>query len=98
MKNRNPILVLILSFITFGIYGLIWLVSTKEEMNQRGANVPTAWMLFIPVVNILWMWKYAGGVGQVTNKELSDVVAFLLLIALGPIGFFVIQSKFNDVK
>ena len=98
MKNRSPILVLLLSFITFGIYMLVWMVSTKNEMNERGASIPTAWMIIIPFVNIIWMWKYSGGVGHVTNKELSDVVAFLLLVALGPIGAFIIQSKFNEVK
>jgi hypothetical protein len=39
MTERNPILVFLLPAITLGIYGLIWLVKTKDEMNQQGAAI-----------------------------------------------------------
>ena len=51
MKNRNPILVILLALITFGIYSLVWFVKTKNEMNTKGATIPTAWLIIIPLVN-----------------------------------------------
>ena len=45
MTNRNPILVFVLAVCTCGIYGLVWYVKTKEEMNQQEAGIPTAWLL-----------------------------------------------------
>jgi hypothetical protein len=73
------------------------LVKTKEEMNQNGAQIPTAWMLIIPIINLLWLWKYATGVEVVTKKEMSGALGFILLLLLGNIGMAVIQNSFNKL-
>lgn len=98
MKNRSPFAVFFFPLITFGIYGLYWMVKTKGEMNEKGSNIPTAWLIIIPFVNIWWMWKYSEGVGQVTNEKLSGVLAFILLWLLGSIGMAIIQDSFNKVE
>lgn len=97
MKNRNPFLVFFLPFITLGIYGLYWSISTKNEMNRRGSNIPTAWLLIIPFVSYYWIYKYSEGVEQVTNGKQSTVLAFILQFILGPIGMAIIQLDFNKV-
>ncbi len=97
MQNRNPFLVFFLSLITFGIYGIVWYVETKREMNSKGAQIPTAWLIIIPIVSIYWIWKYSEGVELVTNKDMSAGVAFILLFLLGIIGPAIIQSKFNSL-
>jgi len=97
MTKRNPILDFVFSIITLFIYGLVWLVSTKGELNKRGASIPTAWIMLIPFASIYWMWRYSEGVGKVTNNKVSDILAFLLLLALGPIGVAVLQSKYNEI-
>ena len=97
MRTRNIALVLIFSIITFGIYALYWLVSTKNEMNRMGAQIPTAWLIIIPFVNIWWQWKYSEGVEVVSRKEMSGVVAFLLLFLLGVIGMMILQVTFNKI-
>ncbi|MFO8010507.1 MAG: DUF4234 domain-containing protein [Dehalococcoidia bacterium] len=90
--------VFFLSLITLGIYGLVWYVKTKNEMNTRGAQIPTAWLLIIPVVNWFWAWKFSEGVEVVTSKQMSAVIAFFLLLFLGAIGMAIIQDKFNNVS
>lgn len=97
MKNRSPAAVFFLPLITFGIYGLVWEVKTKNEMNKLGADIPTAWLIIIPLVNIWWLWKYSEGVGKVTKDQLSAVIAFLLLFLLGIIGMAIVQNEFNKV-
>ena len=84
MKRRNPLAVFILPFVTLGIYSIVWYVSTKEEMNTKGAQIPTAWLIIIPFVNLYWLWVYAKGVEKVTNGASSAVVDFLLRFFLGP--------------
>lgn len=96
MKKRNPFAVFIFGFITFGVYSLYWTVVTKGEMNERGANIPTAFLLIVPFVNIWWLWKWSEGVELVTNKKMSNVIAFLVEILLGPIGDAVVQDSFNS--
>ncbi len=98
MKRRNPLAVFFLSLITFGIYGIVWYVKTKNEMNRLGAKIPTAWLIIIPLVNIYWMWKYSEGVGQVTKGEMSAPIAFILLFVLGYIGAAIIQLDFNKIN
>jgi hypothetical protein len=91
-------MVFFLSLITFGIYGLVWYVKTKNEMNAKGAQIPTAWLIIIPIANIYWLWKYSEGVESVTSKEMSAGLAFVLIFLLGVIGMAIVQSKFNAVS
>lgn len=97
MKNRNPLAVFFLPFVTFGIYMLYWLVKTKGEMNGRGADIPTAWLVIVPLVNIWWLWKYSEGVEKTTSGKMSGVLAFILLWLLGSIGAAIVQNSFNEV-
>ena len=97
MPYRSPIAVLLLPFVTFGIYTLIWYVTTKDRMNAKGADVPTAWLLIIPLVNWYWMWKFCEGVDTVTKKSMGAGVAFLLLFFLGIIGAAIIQDSLNKI-
>jgi len=96
MERRSVLAVLILSFITFGIYQLYWFFVTKCEMNDRGADIPTFILFFIPFANIWWFWKYSEGVARVTRGSLETVVSFLLLLLLGFIGVAIVQATFND--
>jgi len=98
MQQRSPFLVFFLPLITFGIYGIVWYVKTKNEMNARGAQIPTAWLLIIPFANIYWIYKYSQGVEAATNKDMSTAVAFILLLLLNVIGMAIIQAKFNSVS
>ncbi len=97
MQHRDPIMVILLSIITLGIYSLFWYVTTKNEMNAKGAQIPTAWLIIIPFVNIWWYWKFCEGVELVTNNGMGVAVAFLLLWLLGIIGGAIIQNELNKV-
>lgn len=95
MQKRNPIMVLVLFCITFGIYGIYWLVKTKGEMNEQGADIPTAWLIILPVISIYWYWKFSEGVEKVTKKELSAPISFVLAYFLGIIGIAITQNSLN---
>lgn len=97
MTHRDPISVVLLSIVTLGIYYLVWYVTTKDEMNAKGANIPTAWLLVIPIANYFWIWEFSKGVELVTNKGMGAGTAFLLLLFLGTIGGAIIQSNLNKI-
>ena len=97
MKQRSPLAVFLLSIITFGIYSIYWLVQTKKEMNERGASIPTAWLIIVPFVNIWWLWKYCEGVEMVTSSKISTVLGFIVIWLTGSIGHAIIQDSFNKV-
>jgi len=96
MQQRSPVAVFFLAILTLGIYQLVWYVKTGRELRSKGAEVPTAWLLIIPIANIYWLIKWCQGVGKVAN--FSAVAAFLVLLFLGPIGVAIIQSHFNRVR
>ena len=97
MKHRSPIAVLLLPIVTLGIYYLVWYVTTKNEMNAKGAKIPTAWLTIIPIANFFWIWEFSKGVEVVTNKGMGAGVAFVLLLFLGTIGGAIVQSNLNKV-
>jgi hypothetical protein len=95
MSSRSIVSVILLSIVTLGIYAIVWLVKTKREMNQRGADIPTTWLAIVPVVGLWWTWRYCAGVERVTDGKLSQVMAFVVLVVLGVIGMAIIQDGFN---
>jgi len=95
MRQRSAILVMFFTLLTFGLYGLHWLVVTKEEMNSERADIPTAWLLIIPLVNLYWYWKWCEGVEQVTRGRTSTIGAFLMIHCLSVVGMAIIQDSFN---
>lgn len=98
MEKRSLVAVFLLTFVTLGFYGIYWHVKTKGEMNARGAEIPTAWLLIVPLVNIWWLWKYCEGVEHVTGGKLNTVTAFLVIWLLGFIGMLIAQDAFNKVQ
>jgi hypothetical protein len=96
VKERSVVAVVLLTLITFGIYYIYWFVVTKHEMVEQGADIPTAWLIIIPIANIWWQWKWSGGVDHVTRGRMSQVSSFILIFLLGIIGMAIIQSSLNE--
>jgi hypothetical protein len=98
MTKRSVVAVILLSIVTLGIYALVWMVKTKGEMVKCGADIPTAWLLIVPIASIYWMWKFAGGVEHVTRGKMSQVISFVLMFVLGLIGMAIIQAELNKAE
>jgi len=98
MINRSVAAVVLLPFVTFGIYTLYWYVSTKGELNQKGAQIPTAWLLIIPFVNLFWIFKYYEGAEQVTSDKVNGVLMFVLALLVTPIiSSAMCQDAYNNL-
>lgn len=98
MNKRSPATVLILSLVTFGIYSLIWFVKTKREMVSAGADIPTSWLIIVPIANLWWMWKWSGGVEHVTRGKSSQPINFIMVLIVNQfffIGSAIIQGALN---
>lgn len=96
MQKRSVVAVVLLTLFTFGIYHLIWLVKTKNEMEKHGARCVTAWIFLIPFGGLYYLWKYSGGVEHVTRGKQSQAVAFLVLLLTSVIGVAIVQSWLNQ--
>ena len=98
MKQRSPAAVFFLSLITFGIYAWVWEVKTKGELNRLGADIPTAWLIIVPLANLYWIWKYCEGVEKVSGGRISAVLALILMLLLSIVGLAIMQSEFNKLS
>jgi cytochrome bd-type quinol oxidase subunit 2 len=101
MKQRSVPLVIILSLVTFGIYGIIWYVMTRNELKEKGIETVHPLLVLVPFVGglifIYFLWQYSAGVEKVTNGKYSQVVAFLLLVLIGFIGIGLVQNAYNEI-
>ncbi len=97
IQKRDPLVVVILSLVTLGIYGLYWVYKTKEELNSLGAKVPSFILAFIPIVNIYFFWKYCEAFTTYVKKDESPILYFLLWIIIYPVAQYIIQSELNKL-
>ncbi|MEX0940218.1 MAG: DUF4234 domain-containing protein [Candidatus Babeliales bacterium] len=96
MTSRNLWQMIILILITLGIYPIYWLVATKIELNKLGAQIPTAWLLIIPFVNLYFLYKFAEAFAIYVLKDKTQIAAYFLLITLlWPIGEIIYQDQIN---
>lgn len=97
VKYRNVVLVVILTVITFGIYGIYWTVKTKEEINNLGAEIPTAWLMIVPIASLYFSYKYAEGFANKVTKDKNAIMWFLLYFFVSPLAMILVQINLNKL-
>lgn len=98
MQNRSIAAVVLLPFVTLGLYTLYWHVTTKGELNTHGADIPTAWLLLIPLVNLWWMYKYYEGAEKVSGGKINGLIMFLIAFLLTSIiSSAICQDTYNKM-
>lgn len=109
--NRNIAVSIILSIVTCGIYGLIWMVSLDKELNELAGtpNEAKGWMLLVLSIVTCgiygWIWIYKMGEKVDTIKTNAgqaagnNTILFLVLqiCGLGIVNYCIMQSTINSV-
>ncbi|MBQ2623458.1 DUF4234 domain-containing protein [Candidatus Saccharibacteria bacterium] len=95
IKNRNIVAVYLLTIFTLGIYSIYWQVKTKEEIKSLGADIPTAWLLIVPIANIYWLYKYAEGYSSYVKKDNNGILWFIVFWLIPIIMPAIVQSDLN---
>ncbi len=100
IKNRNPILVLVFTLLTLGIYGIYWIVSTTNELREKTQSAPNPWLLLlslIPFVNfivmLIYFWKYSKAINELTGFSAGGL--FALWFLLSPVAMILTQLELN---
>jgi len=100
VKYRNPVLVILFTIITLGIYGIYWLVSTTNELRRLTSIAPdplALFLLLIPVLNIfvgIWYyWKYSKAVEEISGVQ--AILLFLFWIVFSPVSMIITQVELN---
>ncbi|WP_202320729.1 DUF4234 domain-containing protein [Archaeoglobus neptunius] len=97
VTKRSLIKVYLLGIVTLGIYFIYWTVATKRELNSLGADIPTCWLMIIPIANIYWLYRYAKGFAEVLKNGESPLLYFLVFWLVSIIMPAIVQSELNKI-
>lgn len=97
IKKRNPVFVILAIIFTFGIYGIYWIVKTKGEINSLGADIPTAFLIIVPIANLFFFYKYCEGFSVFVKKDNQPILWFLLYVLVAPLAIILIQIELNNL-
>ncbi len=73
------------------------MVQTKKEMNEMGGEIPTAWLIIIPVANIYWAYKYCEAFATYVKKDNNTILWFVLYILVGIVMPAIVQLELNKL-
>jgi hypothetical protein len=100
VKKRNMVAQVFLMIITLCIYAIYWFYQTAKELkflaNDANAS-PGLWtvLLFIPLVNLYSVYKYAELFEKVSSEKLNRWIIFILWIVFSPADWFIVQTELN---
>ncbi|MPM80774.1 hypothetical protein SDC9_127824 [bioreactor metagenome] len=106
---RNPILVVVLSVVTCGIYALYWMYcvrqETKEYLEDPSVSPGLELLLVIICFPFLYVWYYKMGRDLVKMQEKAGLPAndqsilylILAFFALPVVGNYIIQDNLNEI-
>lgn len=101
MRKRDPFTVLVLSVVTFGVYGIYWLAAAAIELRKAGTeNAPSplwifGFVLIIPQI-LYYIWLHRA-IGEINPEEKpSSFIATLLFFIFQFAVFAYWQSYINN--
>jgi len=97
IKERNLLGIYLLGFLTFGLYFIYWDVSTKVEINRLGGDIPTAFLIIIPIANIYWLYRYCEDFAKYVKKDDNGILYLILFIVLPIIMPIIVQPELNTL-
>ena len=107
--NRNIGLAIVLTIVTCGIYGIIWMVSINDDVNvvsddvngTSGAMVFLLTLLTCGIYSIYWVYKMGQKLyeaGKKYNKAVNDNSLIYLILSIcgfGIVSYCMMQSDLN---
>ena len=109
-SKREPVLVLVFSIITCGIYYLYWIYKVSEELgtylqNDNNPILELILCFFCAPYTIYWSYKTGQQIfvaqdraGLPRPQDNAIVYLILCLFGLGPIAALIIQSTLNEIN
>ena len=109
---RNVVTCLVLTIVTCGIYGIIWMIGLIDDLNTAaqapgepsGVTVLLLSIVTCGIYGIIWMYKAGEKVerikqlsGQPAGSNTGLVYLILSLFGLGIVSYCLIQTELNNV-
>lgn len=104
MEKRNIAVCIILSFVTCGIYGLVWFVQmTDDASNASGDHSMSGGMALLLTIitcglyQIYWAYKMGKLIETAGGTDNSTLYLILQILGLGVVNYCLMQSELNQL-
>lgn len=104
MKERNIALVIIFSILTFGIYGIYWVVSiqngVKEKCGEGFGGVMTVILMIVTfgLYGIYWIYAMGERLHKCgASKDNGLLYLALTVVGLGIVTYCLMQDEINKI-
>lgn len=108
VKERNVVTAIILSIVTCGIYGIVWMIGMtddaahlNDDANMKGVNAFLFTLITCGIYSFFWAYKMGKTMNEVGNKKgvqiADNSILYLILsiFGLGIVNYCLIQSDLN---
>ena len=110
-EEKNIVLAIVLTFVTCGIYGIIWFIQMTDDAKEYSGDTQMAsgGMAFLftlitcGIYGIYWAYKMgklmetAQSANGLTAKDNSVLYLVLELVGLGIVNYCLIQNDLNEI-
>jgi hypothetical protein len=105
IKERNIVVALILTFITFGIYSIYWMykinnesLALAKEKGERGGNVILLYFLTFGLYGFYWWYKMGICSDKISENKGNYSVIYILLsfLGVGIANYVIAQNIINN--
>ena len=104
MQERNPVLVVVFSFLTLGIYGLYWIATTQNALNRKTGMGSSGGLTFLfmlltgGIYTLYWYYILGKEIRKVGGREDRSIIFLVLsLCSFGWLVPAIAQSDINDI-
>ena len=112
INKKNIAICIILTIVTCGIYGIIWMINMVDALNtasqsQGESSGATVFLLSLVTCGIYsWVWLYKAGEkvniikrlnGEFPDSSTPIIYLVLGLCGLGIVSYYLIQDQLNKV-
>lgn len=104
MQTRNPVLVVVFSFLTLGFYGLYWIATTQNALNRKtglgssGLTTIILSMVTFGIYGIYWFYLLGKEIRKAGGREDRSILFLILgFLGLGVVSCAIAQSDINDI-
>jgi len=104
---RNIALCIILTLVTFGIYGLVWMSRLNNDVNELaqdpiapgGGMVVFLTIVTLGIYGLFWLYKMGQKCDEIREINASSGILYLILgiFGLGIVSYALIQDSINKV-
>lgn len=95
-ETRNPLFVFTLSLLTLGFYNAYWHFQVAKEIRSFGGDVPSAWLQFIPLVNVYFFYRFIAEAVAVIPTLDHSWLHFAFHITLPWFSAGLVQHRVNE--